>query len=143
MKTQDYTLLNEIKKNTELAMLAIDTLLPKSSDDMMYHELERQNLIYSSLHDKAVRRLVSNRQHLENPGKMTEWMMVNSLNVKTLLDVSSSHIAELMMQGSNMGLTSVVKQMNHTQEAGKEIMETAQELACFEEDCLKRWKEFL
>lgn len=139
----DYSLYEEIKKNTEMAMLAIGTLLPKVSDDMAYHELERQNLIYSSIHDKAVESLLDKRQHLEENGAVSQFMLVGALHAKTLLDVSTSHIAELMMQGSNMGLTSVVKQINHLEEAGNTSVEAARELAYFEEDCMKRWREFL
>ena len=61
----------------------------------------------------------------------------------TMLNDSTSHIAELMIKGNNRGLTDMWKIMNHHKNAGKESVEVAKELMDFEEKCIQSLKVYL
>ncbi|MDE7249458.1 MAG: hypothetical protein K2N82_06125, partial [Lachnospiraceae bacterium] len=60
-----------------------------------------------------------------------------------MLNTSTSHIAEMLIQGSNRGLTSMWKSVNHHEKAGDVSMEIANELMDFEEKNIERLKQYL
>mgnify|MGYP006981791090 FL=1 len=61
----------------------------------------------------------------------------------TMLNVSTSHMAEMMIQGSNRGLTSMYKAVKHNTLAQDRSVELAQELMDFEVKNIEQLKEYL
>ena len=74
---------------------------------------------------------------------VTDLMLKGGIQANTLLNTSTSHIAELMIQGSNRGLTSMWKALNHYENAGNESTELARELMDFEEKTIEKLKKYL
>ena len=72
-----------------------------------------------------------------------ELMLKSAITGNTMLNDSTSHIAELMIKGNNRGLTDMWKIMNHHKNAGKESVEVAKELMDFEEKCIQSLKVYL
>ena len=70
-------------------------------------------------------------------------MIKGGVHANTMLNTSTSHIAEVMIQGSNRGLTSMWKAINHHENAGNVSMEIAKELMDFEEKNIERLKQYL
>ena len=55
-------------------------------------------------------------------GALEKIMAYLMIDMKTLMDKSSSHIAEMLSQGSNMGIIDAVKRINqYEKEAEKEL----------------------
>ena len=63
--------------------------------------------------------------------------------MNTAFNISREHLAEMLIQGSNRGITSMWKVLKHNQLAAKESVELAKELVDFEEKNIERLKEFL
>ena len=63
--------------------------------------------------------------------------------MNTMLNNSTSKIAELMIQGNNRGIMSMWKTINHHDNAQKMSMEIAKELMDFEEKCIEKLKDYL
>ena len=65
--------------------------------------------------------------------------------INTMIDSTTSHIAEMMIQGSNMGITDLTKLLNdHTPRGtGKEAVRLAREVIAFEESNLEMLKRYL
>jgi translation initiation factor 2B subunit (eIF-2B alpha/beta/delta family) len=65
--------------------------------------------------------------------------------LNTMIDSTTSHIAEMMIQGSNMGITDMTKLLNdHTAHGtAKKAAELAREVIAFEEENLERLKKYL
>lgn len=143
MKKDDAEVLKEVQKNARMAVQAIEIISEKVSDDRLAYELSRENVVYSAIHNKAVAALT--REHTEGYHKSAfQDIMLNSgIQMNTLLNNSTSKIAELMIQGSNRGLTCMWKTMNHHQNTEKLSAEIAKELMDFEEKCIERLKEYL
>lgn len=70
-------------------------------------------------------------------------MLKGAIKANTMLNSSTSHIAELLIQGTNRGLTDMWKIMNHSENAGKMSVEIAKELMDFEEKSIEKLKEYL
>ena len=143
MRWEDIQVFRVVQKNAELAMKAVDTVSDKTYDDDLALHLSRQSLKYSELRNQAAGKLLS--AHLEPSRKnvVEEMVVAGTMHRDTLLNTSTSHIAELMIQGSNRGLTSMWKAINHHENAGNTSMEVAKELMDFEEKNIERLKKYL
>lgn len=143
MKQDDIAILKEVQKNTKMAMTAIDTMLDKVTDDDFSRELSKQSLRYSEIYNEALDKILENQGSVYRGNQISELMLKSSIHANTALNISTGHIAELMIQGSNRGLTSMWKTMKHNSLATNDTVEIAQELVDFEEESIERWKEYL
>ena len=65
------------------------------------------------------------------------------INMQTLSDKSPSHIAEMLMVGSNMGIINAIKNLKKYEHADKESLKLLKRLLRFEENNVQRLKAFL
>ena len=143
MKKDDQEILKEVQKNSGMAISAIDTISEKVQNDELLHELSKERLLYSVVQNKATDRLQSERAEGYHGSAVQDMMLKGGIQMNTLTNCSASKIAELMIQGSNRGITSMWKSMNHHQNSGNTSMEIANELIAFEEKAISRLKKFL
>lgn len=143
MKKDDIEILKEVQKNTEMAMKAIDTISEKVYDDSLAIQLSRQSLKYSEIHNKALDKILEGKAEPYRTNGVSQLMLVGGIHSNTLFDTSTSHIAELMIQGSNRGITGMCKSLNHHEYANSTSMEIAKELMDFEEKNIERLKKYL
>ena len=143
MKKDDMELLREIQKNTEMGLHALEVMEGKVYDDRLSLQLIRESFKYGELHDRAKAQLLAAIQMPEPENRIARPMLSASSNGSTLLNTTTSHVAELMIRGSNMGLSSLWKAMNHCGQAGEQSMELARELMDFEENNIKELRKYL
>lgn len=143
MNKDDVAVLKEVEKNTQMAMKAIDALSDKIYDDNMALQVSRQALKYSEIHNKATGKLVDAHAQTYKGSVMNDVMLVSGVHMNTMLNTSTSHIAEMLIQGSNRGLTHMWKSLNMHQGIQDNTMEIAKELMDFEEKNIERLKKFL
>ena len=143
MKQDDIAILKEIQRNTQMAMTAIDTILDKTSDDEFTVKLSRQSIGYAKIHNDAVEQLVEEQSGTYRGSQIADMMLRGSLHMGTILNISTSHLAEMMIQGSNRGLTNMYKTVKHNALAQDRSVELAQELMDFEEKSIEMMKEYL
>lgn len=143
MKTQEMAVYREIQRNTEMAMTAINTISDKIYDDQLAMQVSRQNVKYSELHNMAVKQLLQAKAQPYQTSHMADFMLKAGIHMNTLLNTSTSHIAELMIKGSNMGVLELNKVLNHNQEAGEQPVALAKQLLDFEEKNVARLNKYL
>lgn len=143
MKKDDQEILREVQKNAGMAINAIDTISEKVCNDELLQELSRERLLYSMIQNKATDKLQSEHVEGYHSSAIQELMLKGGIQMNTFTNCSTSKIAELMIQGSNRGLTSMWKSMNHNQNSGNVSLEVAKELMAFEEKSINRLKAFL
>lgn len=143
MKSDDIGILQEVQKNTKMAMKAIDALSGKIYDDGLSVQMARESMKYAEIYNKATDRLLSGKAAFYRDNGFQDMMLKGSVNMNTMLNTSTSHIAEMLIQGSNRGLTSMWKSVNHHERAGDVSMEIAKELMDFEEKNIERLKQYL
>lgn len=143
MKQDDIAILREIQKNTQMAMTTIDTILDKTSDDEFTVKLSRQSIEYAKIHNDAVEQLVEEQSGTYRSNQITDMVLRGSIHMGTILNISTSHLAEMMIQGSNRGLTSMYKAVKHNTLAQDRSVELARELMDFEEKSIEQMKEYL
>lgn len=143
MKQDDVRILKEVQRNTEIGMTAIDTILDKIGDDEFSLQLSKQSLRYSEIHNKALDQILKKEGEVYRGSQITDMMLKGSIHANTALNISKEHLAEMMIQGSNRGITSMWKAMKHNQMATDDVVELARELVDFEEESIQRMKEYL
>lgn len=143
MKSDDAKVLREVQRNTKMAMKAIDTITDRVYDDDLSMHITRESMKYAELYNKASDRLLNGRAASYRENGIQDMMLKGGVRANTMLNTSTSHIAELLIQGSNRGLTSMWKAINHNENAGNVSMEIAKELMDFEEKNIEKLKQYL
>ncbi len=143
MKPEEIFIYRDIQKNTEMAIKAIDTLSDKVYEDDFALQISRQSLKYSDIRRRAMDKLLAARAEPVHTNYMADFMLKSAIHMNTLLNTSTSHLAELMIQGSNRGITDMCKCLNHNATGDSMAMELAKELMDFEEKNIEVMKRYL
>ena len=137
-------ILAEIYRNCQLALTSIADILPAIEDDKIKAEILRQHEEYEKISAKAAVIAKNKGLELKEPNPLKKAMMWGSIKMNTLTDNSTPHIAEMMIQGTVMGITALKTSLSDSEGYGDgEIVELLKELITLEENFEKRLKEFL
>ena len=143
LTTADLALLNEAYRNTKMGLEAINTVISKVYDEDLALDLNRQAVRFMSLEDKVTDKIreASRRPEAASPvGKAVRW---TSIQANTLLNTSTEHVADLMIQGNAKGITDLMKAVKANRGARKEYCELAEEIMDFVENNIERLKSYL
>lgn len=143
MKHDDEMVLQDIQKNARMGMTAIDAILDKIGNDEFALTLSRQSLHYADLHNRALDRILREDGEGYRQNQLGEFAVKGAIHMNTAFNVSTPHLAEMMIEGSNRGITSMWKSLKHNGLAGEDAVELAKELVDFEEKSIRRMKEYL
>lgn len=143
MKNQDQVILREIQKNAHMGLEAIDALMPRVKKEEFARELAEQSILYGEYYEKATNRLLEEKDRLYKDIKGKDRMLRSGVWVQTFMDGSVSHMAELMIQGANRGITDMHKVLNHNKHASGSVSALARELMDKEEKAIARLRDFL
>ena len=137
-------ILAENYRNCQLALTSIADILPAIEDEKIKTEILRQHEEYEKICAKAAVIAKNKGLELKEPNPLKKAMMWGSIKMNTLTDNSTPHIAEMMIQGTVMGITALKTSLSDSEGYGDgEIIELLRELITLEEDFEKRLKEFL
>ena len=70
-------------------------------------------------------------------------MLWGSIQANTMLNISTPHVADMMIQGNTRGITELLKVKHNNKNTGSFANELAEELMDFEEENIERLKRFL
>ena len=137
-------ILSEIYRNCHLALESISDILPAVEDEELKAEILREHEEYERISGKAACLARDKGLEVKEPGPVKKAMMWGSIKMSTMMDNSRPHIAEMMIQGTVMGITSLKTSLGDLPEDDdEEITALLKELMELEEVFEKRLKEFL
>lgn len=143
MRKQEMNVYKEIQRNTEMAMKAIDTITDKVYDEQLALQISKQSLKYAEIRNQAYDKLLEAKAEPYKSSYMENIMLSGAIQYNTLLNTSTSRIAELMIKGSNMGVLSMNKVLNHNEDADEQAVALANRLIDFEAKNIERLKKYL
>lgn len=150
MENNDYKqaeeILAEIYRNAQLALQSISDIMPQVDDEEVKNELVSQHEAYEQFSAKAAMLAKDRDIELKEPNPFKKAMMWGSIKMNTLTDNSRAHIAEMMIQGTVMGITSLRTSASEASEKANEtdeIITLLNEMIEREEIFEKRWKKYL
>lgn len=136
-------LLNFIYQNSQMGVDTINQLIGITEDENFKKYLNSQLNEYREIHTTA--KSLLNQNGYDEKGisafdKIKTYLMIN---MQTLTDKTPSHISEMLIIGSNMGVIDAVKNIKRYQEAEREIVGLMEKLLRFEENNIQQLKSFL
>ena len=145
MALNDYNIkaINDVYKNAHIALQSISDLLPSVDGDEIKDELKEQYEGY----EKAIGEISTfmAEQGLEpkdiNPFKKA--MMWSGIKMNTMFDNSRTHIAEIMIKGTVMGITELAAMKNESDNLDDNVLKYLDDLLTLEEEYEQRLKKFL
>ena len=133
-----------IYRNAQLALQSIVDITPQVDDEEVKEELSRQHEEYERFSARAAVLAKDLGIELKEPNPFKKAMMWGSIKMNTLTDNSRAHIADMMIQGTVMGVTSLRKTASELPIDGNDqIIALLNEMIQAEEDFEKKWKEYL
>ena len=135
----------EIYKNVKMGADSIINLLPHVKDDALRSLMTRQLDGYEKYAARAAECLEARGETPKEEGLITRVSARIGMAFQTMLDSTTSRIAEMMVDGSNMGITDMTKLLNTYSPEGnaEEAVRLAHEVVSFEEHNLELLKRYL
>lgn len=136
-------LLNFIYQNAQMGVETINQLLEivKDSDFLDYLKEKREG--YDKMLIDARSKLNEHGYDEEGISAFAKIKTYFMINMQTLSDDSTSHIAEMMMIGSTMGIINTIRSINKYQNADKNLLAMMKTLQTFEEKSYEDLKSYL
>lgn len=148
--SNEIALLQEIYKGSAMGEESIRQLLPKVENPSFRSDLKIQYQDYQALTKRAEEQLKSLGQCPREATGCQRAMLWTSLHGQTMMNSETSHLAEMMIQGSNMGIISLTKALNcytasdeDGQESGTRARDIAEAMIQMEENNIERLKAYL
>lgn len=136
-------LLNYVHQNAQMGIETLKELIEDTKDENMKNILQRhlnEFQKYYNMSDSKLREKNVKPKELNLISKATTDLMIN---INTLRDKSPSHMAEMLIQGSTMGIVDMTKRIKECQGADKETMDLANNLLKFEQTSVDEYKGLL
>lgn len=140
---EDINVLDELNKGACMGRDAIHFIMDKVKDENLKQELNRQYAKYKETNEKICKLYPEySDSEPHKTGAMNKVMTWYGIEMKTLLDDSTSKIAELLMQGTNMGIIEGRRLLND-KKMDEEVHKIAHDYVAFQEDAVEKLKPFL
>lgn len=140
---KDVEFLEYIYQNTQMGLDTISQLIDIAEDEEFKKLLEDQYKEYKGIFDAAEEKL---KQHNTEGKDVSAYRKVSAyimINVKTLTDKSAAHIAEMLIQGSIMGVIDIIKNLKKYADTKEDISLLGKQLLKTEENNVEQCKRFL
>lgn len=136
-------LLNFVYQNSQMGVETIDKLMDITDNEEFKSHIKRQWEEYEEINSEAKKMLTDAGCDEKGIGKLEKLKTYMMINIQTLKDKSPSHIAEMLMIGSNMGVIDAVKNIKKYYDADKEVINLMGKLLETEENNLQKLRRFL
>ena len=136
--------LDEISKGASMGMDALNFIIDKIEDKSFKKVLVKQYKQYQEI-EKEIKKIYKKYNSEDTPHKtniVNKAMTWYGIEMKTLTDQSNSKIAELLIQGTNMGIIEGKKIANN-KKISKEIQKIVNQYIDMQEEILEKLKKYL
>ena len=136
-------LLSHVYQTAEMGQDGITSVLRYSRDPSLRQALERQKREYRELQASAGDMLRSRGVQPDGVGAAAKLSSELMSAMKTMVDHSSTKIAEMMIQGSTMGVTKSLRTLRDCRPEDPRVMDLADKLLKTEQANIEEMKTFL
>lgn len=136
-------ILNELNKGIKMGMDSISNVSEKVQDDKFKQDLKYQYDEYNKILNEVNDELTNYDDFPKEINPMQKAMSWMGVEMNTMMDKSNSKIAELMIQGTNMGIIEGVKLLNQNPDANDEVKNVLNKFIKFQENTVEQLKKYL
>ncbi len=135
--------ITDVYKNAHIALQSISDLIPSVDDDEIKTELKEQYEGYEKLIGEISTFMTENNIERKDVNPIKKAMLWSSIKMKTLFDNSRNQVAEMMINGTVMGINELNAMKNEGENLEPEILSFVKKLLHLEEEYQKRLKAYL
>lgn len=139
----DRAVLDESWRNARMGREAINVIIGKVEDEELALDLNRQACKFVQLEEKLQKKYQKVGELPPEDNFLNRTMLWGGIQMNTLLNASTEHLADLMIQGNTRGITELMKAVKANKNVQKEYCEMAEELMDFEEKNIEKLKAYL
>lgn len=136
-------LLQECDAGTKMGISSIDDILEKVQDEKLKKLLEESKSHHEKLESDIHHLLSQMGEDDKNPNPMAKGMSWIKTNMKMTMDESDATVADLLIDGCDMGVKSLYRYMNQYPDADKESKGMCERLIAIEEKLEKELRKYL
>lgn len=135
--------LNEINKGIKMGMDSISTISEKVEDNNFKDDLLFQYDKYNEILNRVNSELKNYDDFPKELPPMQKTMGYIDIQLSTLNDKSNSHIAEMLIKGTNMGIIEGVKLKNRNPDIDPNISSILDDFIKFQENNVEKLQQYL
>jgi hypothetical protein len=135
--------LNDIYKNAHIALQSISDLLPAVDDEDIKKELQEEYEGYEKIIGNLSTFMAENGIEPQDVNPFKKAMLWSSIKMKTMINNSKNQVAEMMINGTVMGINELTAMKNESKNLNDEILSLLDDLLSLEEEYEQRLKKFL
>ena len=143
MDENGLALVNSVYRNAEMGRDGLYTVLRKTDDTAFREVVLTQLGEYQKILNAAEDMLRRNGCTPQGNGAMAKMMVRTTACRKANADNSPSALADMLIQGSSMGVTKIARQISHYRNRCEDCLALAEQLQKTEENNIHKLKEYL
>lgn len=136
-------LLEEICRNANTGVYSINALLPKVEDSGIYAELVTHQSKLEQIVSSAQRLMLERNITPSDTGAMSKMGIWTGVQMNTMIDDSTSHIADMVIQGDTMGITKMTRELNQSAVEDPRVRDLAEQLVNTQRRNIEILKKYL
>lgn len=140
---QDTELLQYVHETAEMGIEGLQNVAGQIDDAKLRQAVESQIAEYRDISAKSGVMLRGKGETPKNPGVMARLSSEVMSTIETLADNSASKIAEMVIQGNNMGITKGLKHLHDYEGGDQQVRGLAEKLLHTEQANVEQMKPFL
>ena len=144
-RAQTTMMLEELYKNAKMGAEALLSMLPKVADSNMRRDLTAQLDGYEGYAKQAEQYLCEQGKEAKDAGVWQKMTAKVGIGVNTLMDSDTSHLAEMVIEGSNMNITASVKLLREYENCrvSEKALRLCRDMIDFEQRNVEKMQSYL
>lgn len=143
MEENNIELANRVYENVRMASYAIDCIIEKIENEKLAKLLRKQNKFYLDTVVKIEKFAKSQKFELKDINPILKGMSYISIKAKTIMNNDSPKLAEMLIQGTTMGITDTLKAQTEFKSKNEDLIAIAKDIVSHEEEFVDSLKTFL
>ena len=135
--------INDTYKNAHIALQSISDVLPSVQNFALKNELTDQHDGYEKIIGEISSYMAEKNLEPKDISPLKKAMLWSSIKMKTLMNNSKNQIAEMMINGTVMGINELTAMINESTKLEDGVKTLVEKLLRLEEDYEQRLKKFL
>ena len=136
-------LLDKAYENVRMASYAIDCIMERIKDEGLAELIRKQNKFYLDCVTDLERIACQEGIRIKDISMMLKGMSYLSIKTKTAINNETAYLAELLVRGTTMGITDMIKSKNEFPCTQSELCAVVERIISHEEEFVDSLKTFL
>lgn len=141
--SETLNMLNDIYQAASMGAQGCDLMLKKTEDTKFAKKLRSYSVKYNEIKNEAASILTKNGSVPKDAGTMEKSRLWMGVELNTLIDKTPSHMAEMLIQGSTMGIIASEKHKNTHPQADPQCSSLENRFLTVQQEHIDDMKKFL